>query len=287
MSRVFASGMSAVALAAAAGLLASASAASAGTVTFQNLQSNAFVSNYTGTQSAWIAGNDGDYNGSYVAMLANEGRGGGADIDRGLLKFDLSSLAGQIGPVTSATLTLTQIVNEASSPNPFTFSLYRITNADANWQEGGGGEQVAGTVTWNNLSYSSTSPTPWAGSAGLSTSTNDPTDAHADYVGTAVAQGTYNDAAGQNGAAVTLSLPASLIQDWITGPNAGLLIKTDNASASQWAEFAGAKYTGSNGGDSTWDPILTINYSAVPEPVSGSLLLIGGGLLALRRRRRS
>jgi hypothetical protein len=246
-------------------------------ITFRNGLDNAVVNDYEGADDASIYGhaNHDDQNyGGYVYFDINEAANGGPQ--RGLIRFDLSSMAGHYQSITSATLTL-YAQPQGSGTGDFTISVYQITSANAGWGEGTGHGSTAttGEATWNNKNAPDGS---WAGSAGLST-------AGTDYVNTVLGSAEYRYDDPQKtalGAPLTITLSATLIQDWIEHPgqNAGLLLKSNGTLTTNTGRIKGSE-------DSTaeYRPTLVINYAPVPEPMSLGLLAAGGGMMLLRRRR--
>jgi hypothetical protein len=61
--------------------------------------------------------------------------------------------------------------------------------------------------------------------------------------------------------------------------NAGLVLLSDDYTT-LWTFY------GNQVAQADLRPELVIHYTPVPEPMTGSLLLLGGGLLVLRRRRK-
>lgn len=259
----------------AATLAVMGSVVSATTVTFQNNTPNPFgPGDYYGTQDATIyPDNLSQYNyGVSPVIFSNGSTQTNSHI---LLRFDVSSLAGK-GAIDSAILKLTMITaDDGINPKDIPFSIYRIADANAGWVQGAkyyGAQADNGEVCWDYKIYNTDpgSAVAWAGSPGLSTPVTD-------YDPTPVATGIYSQDTADNHTTINLALPASLVQDWVDGTNAGLLIVGDITNRA--IQFQSSDY-----GSNSEHPALEVTY-AVPEPMSGMMLLIGGGLLMLRRRK--
>lgn len=249
--------------------------------TFQNGTTDPFTANpYAGTQDDALYGPNIGYSND---TWANSNWGGNVDMRAGLsighsiqqraiLKFDLSSVpAGTT--IQSASLTLA--VSHANIPSSgwvdYQVDVYQIADADAAWQQGTAVfANQNGSACWNYLAYDPTTPTPWAGGAGLVSGT--------DYVAAPVYTTPF--LASDSGGLKTYTLPASLVQHWLTNPNAGLLI-TATETVSNDDQMV---MQSSESGTISDRPLLTIKYTPVPEPMTGSLVLLGGGLLMLRKR---
>jgi hypothetical protein len=258
---------------------------SAAPVTFQDGTPAPFGGGtYNGTQDAhlyWSGDSQINTGGNSVILS------GGAN-SHVLLKFDVSSLAGQ-GTIQSATLRLYQR-NQGGFGGDFTFpfNVYQVSDANAGWQQGGSAYAAAlpGEVCWDYLSYDATTPTEWAG-AGPYTNA-EPTHgnrgvsvAGTDFDATALAIENYSqDTTGvSNGHEFSINIPVSTINHWISGPNAGMMIMADVAQAGSGY----ASFFSSDEATIALRPALDITF--VPEPATGAMLLIGSGLLAFSRRR--
>lgn len=246
----------------AAGAAAAFSAgASAATITFQN-----GLNGYAGTSDAFVPANDHNYGGNTSVDFYTTSKG---VIYPAIIRFDVSSLNGVASSVNSATLILYEEKTSNLSPDTFPVDVYTVNANDAGWVQGtgssGNGLAVStGDSTGLHLHYPSTN---WASGGAFGTG---------DYSASSVASYTYSNLVA-NGTPINISLPTSVAQGWITGANAGLaLVNPSNADPA----FYSSEY-----GTQSVRPALVIDYTPVPEPVTGSLLLIGGGLLALRRRR--
>jgi len=210
----------------------------------------------------------------------------------GLLRFDVSSLAGQFASIDSVTLQLRLNTGRAVPTTGQILDIFRVADANAGWVEGTGsatptpdpGVTVPDTVTWRALSDNDNVAlrTNWAGSAGLSTVG---TDYFSSVMGSTAA---FTAGAYAAGDVITLTLTASgftlsdMVNDWAAdgAASAGLLIRgrltTTNGQIffdSNETVLAGAQ-----------PARLTINYTPVPEPSAIALLLAAG--LAVSRRRR-
>lgn len=147
--------------------------------------------------------------------------GAGASIERrGLLRFDLSRLTNR-RVAEDASLELTQVNISSFKEGSFKIGVYAIAPANAGWNPGTGSDRPAevGEVTWQHLAHGDgATARMWAGGPGLSRTGIDHSD-------TPVAVIEYD--AANDRRPVRITLPASLIQQWIDAPhaNAGLLFK--------------------------------------------------------------
>lgn len=263
-----------------AAMLTATAAAHADTVTFQQ-----GLNSYTGTDDTQM-----------IEWGPNNNYGGRENFDVGtlffsstkqrahsLVRFDLTSLAGQIDTVSSVTLRLH--VTGQTIPDAGTVALYLLADANAGWVEGtflgaGVGNPGDGLSTWNQR-LSGTPGTNWAGSAGAST-------AGTDYINTVVASKAYttNQASINSGVFdLVFTGDLSFLKTWADGgTNAGFFLKDlTEASTSNRINFYSSESV-----TASLRPELIINYVAVvPTPAA---LPAGLGLLtltALRRKRRA
>ncbi|MCC7351237.1 MAG: PEP-CTERM sorting domain-containing protein [Phycisphaerales bacterium] len=269
-----------------AAVLAVSGLSASAAVTFQDGTAAPFGGGtYDGTQDAhlyWSSDSQINTGGNNVILS------GGAN-SHILLKFDVSSLAGQ-GTIQSATLRLYQR-NQGGSGGDFTFpfNIYQVADANAGWLQGGSSYAAAlpGEVCWDYLSYDATTPTEWAG-AGPYTNL-EPTHGNrgvsvsgTDFIATPLAIGNYTqDTSGvSNGHEFSINIPVSAINHWIGGPNAGMMILADVAQAGSGY----ASFFSSDEANIALRPALDITFAPVPEPTTGAVLLIAGSGLLLRRR---
>ena len=123
---------------------------------------------------------------------------------------------------------------------------------------------MAGESSWNDRS----SPTDWIGGGSA--------------LGGATSIGTmaYSPAHPQY-TEYWKSVPAALIEQWITGVNSGLVMKMADATISNGTFYSSEHTPHPTLG--TLRPILQIRYAEVPEPMTVVLLGLGG--LLIRRKR--
>ena len=239
-------------------------------ISFQQGADNALVTNYQGTDDNTLhAGSRVDQNaGTYhVGPVGKSPWGGNAS--RGLMRFDLSAMAGQYIAINSVSL---KLYSDSKKVSPQTFSIYAIKPANADWVEGTVQWAVeTGSSCWNYKAYDTSN---WAGSAGLGT-------ADVDYYATAL--GTFVTTGGGLVEAALSGIPGLSLKDLIDqwsgsqANNAGLLILGNETTAFQM--FASAE------GLFGVPPELIIDY-VVPEPASALILVLGFAGTALRRGRK-
>jgi hypothetical protein len=191
----------------------------------------------------------------YTGLLASTN-----DEMRSLVAFDVSSLAGK--SINSAQLRMR--VLDGGNPTIFnlatvTIGIYEILPANAGWQQNlamSTSPTVGHYVTWNYKNQVAfdggpyTGSTPWAGSAGLST-------AGVDYNPTPLF--TFQTDLTKVYGYLTVDLPVALIDQWVTGANAGLIIKCSPLPANDWA-FMMSSRTGADNG-----PNLFVDYHTGPN----------------------
>lgn len=255
--------------------------ASAATMTFQN-----GTAGYTGTQDAGLQNyysvvdvNEGI---STVLQLGNHST---SNTSVAIIKFDgLGVLAGQYSSIDSVQLILRQHGGGTSDPGGDLHShvsIYQMKDGDAAWIQGAADDAVDpnGGATWNHLAYyappnGNTSVQWLGGAAGITAGT--------DYDSSAMSTVYVNGA--DNSTYYSWDVSPTLVNQWITGgPNAGLFIQDDDSATRYWGFFSSDFDPNIS---NTAQPELVVNYTPVPEPLTGSLLLLGGGILAMRRRRR-
>ena len=209
-------------------------------VSFQQGVDNEFVDDpengYQGTDDSTVhSGNRADQNaGTYHVGPVGLSPWGG-HVSRGLLRFDLSAMAGQYSDINSVSL---KLYSDSKKVSPQTFSLYAIKPANADWLEGTvQWAAETGSSCWNYKAYDEAEPTAWAGSEGLGTP-------DVDYYATAL--GTFGTTegglveAGLGGiAGLTLK---DLIDQWSGSQanNAGLLV-LNNEETTVFQMFASSE----------------------------------------------
>ena len=168
------------------------------------------------------------------------------NIRKVLMRFNLLSIPAS-ATCTSATLSLT--VGGTHYANR-TFALFEIASANGNWVEGtANGSAETGSPCWNYKAYDVSTPTSWAGSAGMST-------ANTDYVDTVL--GSIKPTSIQyGGTKLDIPLNASglaVINSWFgQSTNSGLAgWYTDTASATNWCS---KEHT-----TESYRPTLTVTY---------------------------
>ena len=252
------------------GLIAAASQADV--ISFQQGADNALVTDYQGTDdNAVHSGNRVDQNaGAYHLGPVGMSPWPGGGPSRGLLRFDLSAMAGSYLDINSITLKL-----YANKYYKTGVSINAIKPANADWVEGSvQWEEETGSSCWNYKAYDTSD---WAGSEGLGTP-----DIDYDSVSLATFDTLNNGAGGLLSISLAghagLSLK-DLIDQWSGNQanNAGLLLKADDESSGS-AIFASSEVLFGAA------PELVIDY-VVPEPASALLMLLGASLLARRRRK--
>jgi len=179
-------------------------------------------------------------------------RGGG--ITRGLLEFDIAGNLPAGAIINSASLSLTVV----RTPSFGVASVFDLNRLLASWAEGNGSDMagslgVAG-ATWNNRF--GTAGSPWATPGG---------DFAATISGSRAIAG--------SGPYTFTSNPFMItdVQSWLDNPatNFGWLLRSESEASSTTIRRFGSREDALN------SPILTLNYTVVPEP--GSLRL---GILA-------
>lgn len=239
------------------------------------------IDNYTGSSTLTLISTASYATKNYGRSTSlTLGKGSNGEERKALLRFDVSALANFEGTITSVTLTLTAISQQAAISNGNTtlqLNLYQIADANAGWVQGNGqGSSELGSASYN---YKAIATTTWAGSAGLGTPGTDYVDSvidgtHTVYGGTSITPTQYS-----------WELPVSLLQSWISGTNAGLLLTVtgfDDLELKDIVGFASNRYTNID-----YRPMLTITYTPVPEtPLAGVLPLLGVYALYRMRRQR-
>ncbi len=184
----------------------------------------------------------------------------------GIMRFDVSALAGEFASIDSATLTLTVdsvYINEVNKPN--TFVLFTIRNVDADWIEGTMNGTTA-AVGQNCGHYRKFNTTSWAGGDLLGKGVT------ASTAGTAVTNASLASIVDQvlipnmstvtNGQEVSFSISdpddLAVLTSWANGDaNAGFFINSLNTSRTRLA-FATKEHATSSS-----HPKLEITYTPI------------------------
>lgn len=227
---------------------------------------------FSASQDAAIYGNaTSNANGAGASLFA--GNNGSGQTRRGLIRFDVSSLApGSV--VESARLEL--YVDQTANATARTISLHPILESwtegstDPGGLQGQGAAGSAGDVTWSSRSLPSLAWTTPGGTFG---------GASASASVTGVGWYAWEATTSMNVAML------GNIQDWIDTPgtNAGWMIVGVETGTSTVKRFVSSE------GDSAFAPKLTLTVIPVPEPETYALFAAGLVLLgvAVRRRRHS
>lgn len=212
----------------------------------------------TTLQSALPNNNLGDG----TSFQAGGRRQGG--VARALLRFDIAGSLPAGATVNSASLT----VNVVGVPSGAVNSVFDLHRLQAGWGEGngsdhGGSAGGAGQATWNNRLGSGT---PWTSAGGDFSATVSASRAIAGF-------GAY-----------TFSSTGNLVadvQNWLNSPagNFGWLLQSQSEiTPTSIRRFASRD-------DAVNRPLLTIQYTVVPEPTAlslGALALLAGAIFRKR-----
>ena len=211
---------------------------------------------------------------SIYSAFPNENFGGGTTFtaggrpqggeSRGLLLFNLQGSVPPGAIIQSVSLRLT-VENTPSRASNSIFDLNALT---ASWGEGtgadrGGSPAGANAATW--LNRLGTSGAPWINPGGDFSST-------LSAFATVLGNGSYNFAS-------TPQL-VSDVQGWLDNPatDFGWLLRSESEQVGRTIRRFYSRLDPANG------PALTIQYTTVPEPTVGSLVLLGLGAFIWTRR---
>ena len=233
----------------------------AATIVYQQGQTNAFVSGYSGVDDAnIISGSPNSNYGQYGAKINPSGT-------KGLLRFNLASFAGRFARINSVALTFDASIMTGSVVNG-TVLAYAILPANSGWGEGAVyGSSQTGSCCWNYAKYNTQA---WAGSVGLSTP-------GVDYDSVLLGSFNYNSA---NTYSMTFARNSAqlkaLVNSWTNATNPGILLVEGNPLRDGYLYF----YESDPG--NTRGPKLTIDYTTGPaiivEQPAGNALTNSSGV---------
>jgi hypothetical protein len=201
-----------------------------------------------------------------------------------LLRFDLTSMAGQFNTITGVTLRLT-FESPLAVTTSNTVEVHRVAPDNAGWVEGTGittTVATGGVSTWDFRNQTNGgSGIPWAGSGGASTP-------GADFLSPILASAGWSGAPTPGTTYDLIFNDVSFLTDWVSGNNSGLFLK--NASESVGGDNRAFFYS-SDFSTVAFRPQLIVSYSAIPEPSCLAVLLavsaLGGRLVLGRVRRQA
>lgn len=201
-----------------------------------------------------------------------------------IIRWALAAVpAGEVA-IADATLTLTRSSSGSPTINldgTQIFEVYKIKSSNAGWGEGTGNvagsnpvTALAGGSTWSHLAYSTTL---WDGGPGLGTQGTGGYEGEISGSATPLATFTFNNGGSSNGgpSAVNVTIPMSVINDWIANPagNAGIYIKLQSGQLASTEHSL--VFRTRNAGTAT-APTLTFETAVVPEPTSIVLTILAG-----------
>ena len=258
-----------------------ASLAFAGLFSFQAVTHGAIISFqndgiYTGADDitmvsgASSANNFGSHAGIDAGAFGADFFPADPHVVRGLVRFDVSALAGQFAAINSVTLRLNVLAVLGAN----TVEVFEPVAVNGSWVEGTGDDTFqAGTSTWDNKIQPGTA---WVGGAGLGTL----------GYGGMLAGNSYTG--GFSGTSdFVISNPAtatSLIANFLGGSNGGFFLKATNeaTTASNVVIF-----TSSEVATVSQRPRLIVDYTPTPEPSIAMLFAAGTLFLMGSRKPRS
>jgi hypothetical protein len=198
-------------------------------------------------------------------------------VGRMLLEFDVAGAIPAGATINSVTLRLADVSSQGDTYVSSTFSLHRAL-VDWNGGTNVGNTATAGSATWDYRVFETIN---WGASGGLS---------GVDYLASASAGISLSQLVSTNGPGTNFrgSTPQLVtdVQDWLNNPgtNFGWFLVSSAELSPRSARRLGTTENSAAGSR----PLLTIDFTPVPEPTTLSLAL-GGilGVLWLRRRPRA
>ena len=162
-------------------------------------------------------------------------------------RVDLSGLTAS-WTVTAASLHLYD-TNWANRSADCTINVYQISAANGDWIEGTTEDAAeAGSPCWNYKAYDATTPTSWAGSAGLAT-------AGTDYVNTSLGSAIFTDGVSGYRTITFNSTGEGVVEGWLgDATNNGFLLLGSGAN-NNWTEWHSSQGTDGN------RPYLSVTYT--------------------------
>jgi hypothetical protein len=237
--------------------------------------------NYAGTDDVVLVSNNGgqqDQNfGARDDFAAGEGSTPNVLPRHSLMRFNVTSLAGQYSVINSVTLRLYPSgVDFDAGLGPDNLQVFRLSNANTAWVEGtgftaaGGEPPDNGETTWSQRVQGSQN---WAGSPGASS-------AGIDYT-TLLGQTPFSSST-TLGVAFDITFDPSqiqtLINDWSSGNNAGLFLRSQ-LELNRLITFNAAEAA-----SAALRPELIVNYT-VPEPAGIGIWMVSAMLIFSPRHR--
>jgi len=206
---------------------------------------------------------------AYLQVGTEDGEAGLKTRRRELLRFDVSALEGQYASIDSVQLYLRYTHNPTGADTNFNISIAQVAAANADWQ--------LLEATWRNKDQDyengDANPVAWAGGQGL-------TVAGVDYETPVVGSFMYDYTLQGTGTEIYESLSISTIVDWLenSSSNGGLLLFGGEDIETNAAQFYGLNIPGSA-------PMLIVNYTAIPEPMTLTMLGFGAVFTLLRKKK--
>jgi hypothetical protein len=256
------------------------------TVTYRDGNATPFIGGtYSGTRDAALVVGGGNTTDNLGARGDFEVGVLGAGAQRhALVRFDVTSLAGQYSSINGVTLRLYPSFVDTVAADAI--QLYRLAAANTGWVEGNGtsftgfGPEDVGGSTWSFRVQGVTqgAGTPWAGSAGASSP-------GVDYLSTLLASTPFTSSTPLQTAFDLVFSDVSFIGDWAAGNNPGLFLKSagDSPSSPNARRIA---FT-SREGTAAFRPELIIDYNVIPEPAGFALGFFMMACLAFIRTRQA